>query len=1394
MAFLLVHWFNRTFGLFPLRAWAAPLGLTLLLHCPLLAQEPLLPVLHFQTLEGFRSDWVTSRVVRDSAGFIWIGTQNGLRRYDGYDFKEYRNLPNDPYSLSSSRIHCMLVDTKQRLWVGTMEKGLSLYDRDHDRFINFYPHPDDSSAGRRTVYGMTEDHAGNIWLATSNGVVRVGMPADGGSKSLDEVARSLTFKRIPLGTPIGEANDIIERSDGKMIVASDSGLIILDPSTFVLSRPHLTDPTGARLDSTYVWCLDRSSDGILWLGTATQGVFRLDWGKSVVTNYRHRDDDSLSIRTNDIWALEEDGYGRLWIGTQKGVDLFSPQTGRRIPYLTYGPTPDGCMLIRLSSDCTGTLWVSTWSNVYRLSPGSRLLPHFSPPKRDGWLRSFGGIERAPDGTLWCFSEGKVMQMDVAGLRFVKTIDVFKGKIPHRSFPDRTSALVDRRGNFWYAAWDLGLYKVELGTGSVSNYQYNTRFGLMTTLRSIAPGNGDSLWLGAQSEGVMIFDPSTETFLPVRHKAVGNLIRDHEGKIWVATEGDGMDIYDPIMGRIDSLVHVPSDAHSLSHNLAWSVYEDPARRIWVGAGNVVNLWDPRTKSFTRYFNPGFAEAPDAYLDGSDQRGRVWIHNQKGLSILDPVTGAFTNIEASDGLCYPVTDMMDLGNGKILVTGHSGMNIVSPDSIDIHRPPPPLVITKMTINDDPVVPQQLLHGSGALQLSYAQNVLEFEFAAIDIEAPKRVQYQYRLEGIENDWVKPIDRRFVRYTALPPGDYIFRVRAAPSWGEWPEQEITLAISISPPWWQTLWAYAAYATFLLGILYAGYRARLRQVQLQQDLKMEHFQREHLAELDRLKSRFFANISHEFRTPLTLILGPIEELRNDVQSERGKHTLDMVRRNAFRLLRLINQLLDLSKVEAGAMKVKASRMNIVLLVKGIAYSFESSAGLRNITLDVAVDQEEIEVYCDKDIVEKILTNLLSNAFKFTPDGGSVVVTLTASPSPGMGEGDRGGEDSSRTDNGFVEISVSDTGIGIPSDQLGKVFDRFYQVDASQTREYEGSGLGLALVKELVETHHGSIEVQSEVGHGTTFTFRLPLGRAHLRDDEIVEKSGSAEPDVHGTQDTDSGKSVGGTSETPEREESRDGKRIVLVVEDNADVRSYIKDHLAMSYSVAEATNGAEGIERALEIIPDLIISDVMMPEKDGFEVCRILKQDEKTSHIPIILLTAKAGSGDRIEGLHAEADDYIIKPFEPKELVARVANLIAQRRKLRERFQTSVPLRPGEIAVTSMDDEFLKKVMMAVERHIGEEDFRVEELSAEVAMSRVQLHRKLTALTNLPPGEFLRYIRLHRAMDLLQKNAGTVSQIAYSVGFSDPSYFTKCFHQQFGVVPTDVRKTPANPPDLPPA
>ena len=596
--------------------------------------------------------------------------------------------------------------------------------------------------------------------------------------------------------------------------------------------------------------------------------------------------------------------------------------------------------------------------------------------------------------------------------------------------------------------------------------------------------------------------------------------------------------------------------------------------------------------------------------------------------------------------------------------------------------------------------------------------------------------------------------------------------SWGI-PLWYDTFSLRVTPPWWRTTWAYACYVLLIGAALFGTYRYNLNRLRLRGELTLRAFEAEKLREVDQMKSRFFANVSHEFRTPLTLILGPLEKMLAKPRSEDEDRDMHLMHRNARRLLRLINQLLDISRLEAGRMKLEASPGNIVSFVKGIAQSFQSVAANKNIVFETESDSEQIELYFDRDKMEKILSNLLSNAFKFTGGGGKVTVTVTEFRI-------HNSELRSQTSipRSGIGITISDTGIGILEAELPHIFDRFYQVDGSQTRAQEGTGIGLALVKELVDLHRGTISVRSEVGKGTEFTLQFPSGRAHLKDDEIVRQP--QEDDTATTPLEASVLSEAGVKSPGEEPEPVERQSLILVVEDNADVRSYIRDYLDPTYRVLEASDGDEGINAAIESIPDLIISDVMMPKKDGYELCRLLKRDEKTSHIPIILLTAKAGSKSKIEGLETGADDYLVKPFDAKEMLVRVKNLIDQRQILRDKFQRELIVQPKDVKLRSIDERFLTKTLAVIESHLSDASFDTATLAEAVAMSRMQLHRKLRALTNSSPGELIRSFRMKRAGSMLQQQAGNISEIAYEVGYSNPSHFAQVFKDYFGVPPSE--------------
>ncbi|MDT0606342.1 ATP-binding protein [Croceitalea rosinachiae] len=677
-------------------------------------------------------------------------------------------------------------------------------------------------------------------------------------------------------------------------------------------------------------------------------------------------------------------------------------------------------------------------------------------------------------------------------------------------------------------------------------------------------------------------------------------------------------------------------------------------------------------------------------------------------------------------------------------------------------PSILVTEITSSTDTI--QNAADSITFNDLPYNNNLLSFSYTSPNYKHSQNKQYQYKLEGFEDNWSAPSKESTKEYTSLPPGDYIFKVKALNDYFV-ESAEATVRFTVNPPWYWNKFSIPFYilALGLMTYLFSQWRNKnlkrknlLLQEAIDNAVAETKRQAEEIAELYEVKNRFFSNISHELRTPLTLILGPSSDLIEDnTLKPVQKNKLTFINNNAKQLLRLINQLLDLSKLEAGKLELRASQQNIIKLVSAITESFNSMAVSRGIKLKFNSDLEELFVFYDADKMEKILVNLLSNAMKFTQKGGAVEVTVEKQETN-------------------CSIKIKDSGIGINQEQLPYIFDRFFQADNRESREHEGTGIGLSLTKELVELHGGEIQVKSKPDQGTEFLISISLGREHLEEHQLAKFKAVPKAAVE---------HIVAPFIVEEPSSESDADEIVLLVEDNSEMRAYIKTQLLENYSILEAENGKKGFEMAKEHVPDLIVSDVMMPKMDGTELCKRIKHEDATSHIPVILLTAKASEEDKIKGLNIQADAYLAKPFNKLELEARVRNLILNRKRLQKRFAQTTLISPKEIAVTSMEQQFLEKLIDEIEEKIGDETFGVEQLADAIHLSRSQLHRKMISITDQTPSLFIRKYRLERAKKLLEQGAGRVSDIAFQVGFSSPSYFTKCYVEAFGETPTETNK-----------
>jgi signal transduction histidine kinase/DNA-binding response OmpR family regulator/ligand-binding sensor domain-containing protein len=880
--------------------------------------------------------------------------------------------------------------------------------------------------------------------------------------------------------------------------------------------------------------------------------------------------------------------------------------------------------------------------------------------------------------------------------------------------------------------------------------------------------------------------------------IAHMVEDKEGDLWLGSSGGVIKIDFPALKKSAE----PSSAgviyYSAGHGLP-----DNSIDPFESAGHTVFATEKGIYRFDEkkeHFSPDYTFGEE-FANGSrnvsylaeDRRGNVWFYSQfenfrairqpGGAYRIDPKP--FRRLPRSRvNAIYPDP----IGN-KTWFAGNQGLigfdNKVKKD----YDSPFPAFIRRVKLADDTLPTSRI---------EYKDRNIRFMYAAPFFEDEAATRFQVFLEGNGTGWSGWTSESIKEYSNLDAGPYTFRVRARNVYGTISREE-TFRFRVLPPYYRTWWAYFVYTVlFFLGLYFiirwqSGklLREKQRLEKIVKERTKEVYEKNllleeqsgKLQEMDRMKSRFFANISHEFRTPLTLIMGPLEQVLSGCRDDKQAESIDMALRNSRRLLALINQLLDLSKLESGGMKLQTNEQDIIPLLKGIVGSFESLIVQKKLSLTFHTQEEQVFLYFDSEKLEKITVNLLANAVKFTPSGGSIKVTATIHP---VKEENYPG--------GYFEIKVADTGVGIPKKQLPYIFDRFYQAgSASSHRQHKGSGIGLALVQELIQLHHGKIEVQSKEGKGTEFTLRLPLGKTHLKPGEIIldKKSASPAPEqrTHDEPVAYSGKDIHRPGEPEEYEADTDNeddelepeikeKEVILVVEDNPDVRKYIRAPLQKDYTVLEAIDGKKGVEKARKTIPDLIISDIMMPETDGYELCRILKKDVKTSHIPIVLLTAKASEESIIAGLETGADDYITKPFNIDILLIRIKNLIDLRRGLQEKFQREMALQPTEIAVSSVDRQFMKELKQAIEKNLSEPEFGVDELAQNLYMGRATLNRKIRALTGESTRQFIQSYRLKRAAQLLKANFGNITEVSFEVGFSSSGYFSKCFKKKFQQLP----------------
>jgi len=1426
--------------LHPMAATLKTLIIILFFPLILYSQSPDIKFERIMVEDGLPNGFVHD-ILQDQQGFMWIATENGLSKYDGYKFTNYRHDPDDSSSISSNLISALHEDRSGLLWVSTWG-GLNKFIREKEVFIRYgYDRDNPASIGSNHVECIDDfSYEGKdvLWLGTATGL----------NKLDPETGEFTRYPHTNRGHPYRFVEALVVDTSGNVWVGStEGGLHKFNPETrrYIHYRHDPGNPKS--LSSNLVWSLFEDQTGILWIGTSGGGLNKYDSLKDQFISYHHDPSNPISLGNDIVLSIFEDKAGKLWVGSgEGGLNIFNRTKEEFTRYIHDPDDPNSLSdntVMCIDEDKSGMLWVGTWGGgLNKIDPQKsqfsqiRHLPGNKNSLSNNDVTCVYESHYGGEAVLWIGTKN-------GGLN--KLNRAKKQYISYQHNPDNPNSLSNnfvfsicesRSEILWIGNFYGGLNKFNRRTGQFTRYMYDPDSPnslSCKSVRCIVEDKTGMLWIGTQTGGINTFDPITEQFTLVSKKMqIIQIYQDRSDELWFATL-QGLKKLDRETGQFTTYWHNPEDPNSISHNYIMSIYESNSGDFWVGTyGGGLNLFDRETGKFIRYtVKDGL---PNDMIVGilEDEQNNLWLATSKGLSKFNLKTEAFRNYDYHDGL---LGDQFEEGayfksrDGEMFFGSINGLNAFYPKNIKYNMHIPPVFITDFRIFNKPVlikkddnVEQKSVYTlpghistMDEIELSYKENVFSFEFAALDYHSPMKNRYAYKMEGVDPDWVfTDASHRFVSYTQFDPGTYAFKIKGSNNDGLWNEEGTSIRIIITPPWWRTNLAYIFYTLIIVIIVLGIWRNQTNRLKMKHQMDLDHLQTEKLEEVDRMKSRFFANISHEFRTPLTLIKGPVKQIISGDFKGNLIEQCKMILRNSDRLLGLINQILDLSKLESGGMKLQVSEAEIIRYLKGMVHSFASLAEQKKITLQFNITEATMVGFVDRDKLERIVTNLLSNAFKFTPVGGEIVVALSLrgdlqtsrstkqSPYDGNNEiavsppasGTRNDNSKSQIPNSnFVEISITNTGSGIPSDRLDKIFDRFYHADTNYKKDSEGTGIGLALTKELVELHHGTINVSTDIAGQiltdklTVFTIQLPIGREHFTDDEIVEES--LEPEYSNEQRASSirkseaniqkpASSIPDKSGSPLHSDQHPGT--ILIVEDNPDVISYICSFLENEYRILTAENGKEGFKKAIAKFPQLIISDVMMPEMDGFEFCKKVKSDERTSHIPVILLTARADMESKIEGLEFGADDYISKPFDADELKVRSINLIEQRKKLCKKFSRLIEIKPGEVVASSMDEQFLERLLTVFEKHLSESGYSTENFAREVGMSRSQLNRKLKAITNLSTHKFILNLRLKRAAQLLKRKTGTIFEIADVVGFENPSKFAHAFRTQYGKSPSD--------------
>ncbi len=1343
---------------------------------------------HIKSENGLSNSTIET-ILQDDRGFMWFGTRDGLNRYDGSQMIIYRNSLTDSSTISDNYITSLYEDKQHYLWAGTLN-GLNKFNPKLNRFIRLKHKPTDqktiSSNHITSIYGDTK---GRIWIGTSGGGINVYHPEKNNfkriacRKSNNLSAQELTIYtffedsrgNLWAGTETGlyiynngsddfsgitpqpatagkqAIHSIAEDKNGALLLGmDDNGLIVFNPSfrTFQQYLHKAADATS--ISSNLVRSVYINRKGETWIGSVNGGLDKFDIVTGTFYNYQYQPDNPNSLSQRTVSVLYEDRQGNLWIGTHRGgINLYTPGSEkfnlyRQKPYknsLSYNDVKTFC------EDRLGNIWVGTDGGGLNLF--NRKLNSFTHYKNDPFNQSSLGSN--------------------------EVIDLKE----------------DSDGNLWIATWGGGLCLYNRSANNFIRYRSNTvSNGSITSdyIQCIFEDKDGQLLIGTYYGGLHLFDKKNKTFTPVRKSKTGktsiygnniiSLSQDKEGNTWIGTDDGGLNKLNAVTAEFEHYFHEEDKKPDIR-----VLFTDSKGNVWTGQAGLY-LYDKSSNRFSVFTDADGLSS--LFIKGivEDNNGRLWISTSNGLKQLDLKTKTVRTYNTGDGLQdmeFEANACIKTRDGQIYFGGVNGFNSFYPADIAVNAFIPPVFVTDLQVQNKTIMGgnnqllEQDISYTDKLKLSHKEATFSFGFAALNYTASENNRFMYKLESWDKDWVKAGSEQRASYTNVSPGTYTFSIKASNNDGVWNEKGYSIKVIITPPFWATWWFRLLAAVALFGAIFYIYRIR-RKIQLQR------YEEEKKEEIHQMQLQFFTNISHEFRTPLSLITGPVEKLLKEDAGSKNNHVYQVIQRNANRLLQLINELMDFRKAESGVLKLQVMPGSIPLFIDEIAEEFSELAIQKNISFSVSGNTTFHEVWFDRQVLEKIIINLLSNSFKYTQDYGQVQLQVLDSLETFLPqfENELVLKHNSSSEQ-FIYFRIADNGTGISKESIPHLFERYYRVSDTHL----GSGIGLAFIKTLTQLHKGNIYVSSEYNKGTEIIIGIPAGKISygkkeqwMKNNESPVRLESLLPQaiVKAIVETDTQILAG-------KESGHAKEYLVLIADDNAELRLFLKESLEQQYKIIEAADGKEAVEKTMEFFPDLIISDIMMPVMDGIDYCRLIKTTLETAHIPFILLTAKDGLESRIEGTETGADYYFSKPLSIDLLQLTMRNILTQKEKLKEHYRKDQHAEVKELAHSTRDKQFMEDLLVIIETNLSKPEMDIDFVCTAVGMSRTKLYNKIKSITGQPIGDFIRTIRLRKAAALMTMGELSLTDIMYSVGIQTQSYFSKAFKQEFGKTPTQYIK-----------